>query len=212
MLIRKVGTVRCTVGEGPLWDAETGSLYFVDLVGQKLWHLDPANEDFRSFAMPGFAITATHDRTGRLLVVLADGLYALDTQNGSLTLVTRPDLPAGTQLNDAKVDRQGRIVALGADAALKDPIASSYSFDFDGNVRALDHGFAIGNGPCWSPDGATFYSADSVAKVIYAYDYDTATGAVANRRLFADTADLGGIPDGATVDTRGNIWMAMCGA
>jgi sugar lactone lactonase YvrE len=45
---------------------------------------------------------------------------------------------------------------------------------------------------------------------IYAYDYDIDTGEVANRRLFADTRSLGGIPDGATVDVDGLMWMAIC--
>jgi sugar lactone lactonase YvrE len=33
---------------------------------------------------------------------------------------------------------------------------------------------------------------------------------VSNRRLFANTRELGGIPDGATVDRDGLMWMAIC--
>jgi sugar lactone lactonase YvrE len=37
----------------------------------------------------------------------------------------------------------------------------------------------LGNGPCWSPDNRTFYHADSLRHLIYAYDYDLATGRAA---------------------------------
>jgi sugar lactone lactonase YvrE len=33
-----------------------------------------------------------------------------------------------------------------------------------------------------------------------------------NRRVFAETGALGGIPDGATIDSAGRMWMAICGA
>ena len=47
--------------------------------------------------------------------------------------------------------------------------------------------------PCWSPDNKTLYFSDSLKYHIYAYDYDVSTGDVANRRLFADTRELGEI-------------------
>jgi sugar lactone lactonase YvrE len=61
------------------------------------------------------------------------------------------------------------------------------------------------NGLAFSPDGRTLYHADTPTKTIWACDYDTATGAVENQRLFASVdegGDAGG-PDGATVDAEG---------
>ena len=62
----------------------------------------------------------------------------------------------------------------------------------------------------WSPDGRTFYFAESFAHVIHAYDFDPATGALANRRDFArvDPA-TGAFPDGLTVDAQGFVWNAQ---
>jgi sugar lactone lactonase YvrE len=57
-----------------------------------------------------------------------------------------------------------------------------------------------------------FYFADSMHHVIYAYDYDADSGTVTNRREFAKTEALGGIPDGATVDRDGRLWCALCNA
>jgi sugar lactone lactonase YvrE len=73
-------------------------------------------------------------------------------------------------------------------------------------------GVTISNGPCWSPDGGTFYFTDSAAKIVSAFDYDLETGTLSNRRVFADTSTYPGVPDGATVDAEGFYWMAICGA
>ena len=76
-------------------------------------------------------------------------------------------------------------------------------------VRKLDSGVTFSNSPCFSPDGRTLYFADSFLYSLYAYDYDPETGEVSNRRLFADTRPLGGMPDGSTVDADGLVWMAV---
>lgn len=212
MQIRRVGDVRCKVGEGPIWDAATDELMFVDLVGQVLWTYRESDERTTSIAMPQMIAAASRDALSRLIVVLADGFYLVDEDAENVTPIIKPALALGTQFNDAKVDPWGRFVAGAADQGMKNAIASIHSLQGDGSVTEIDTGFTIANGPCWSPGGATFYCADSIAKRIYAYDYDGTTGTTANRRVFAETEALGGIPDGATVDADGNVWMAMCGA
>jgi sugar lactone lactonase YvrE len=46
-------------------------------------------------------------------------------------------------------------------------------------------------------------------KVLYAYDYDGASGQVSNKRAFAETAELGGVPDGSAVDADGVVWVSI---
>ena len=53
------------------------------------------------------------------------------------------------------------------------------------------------------------YFADSHVHTIFAYDYDIETGAIGERRVFADTKDRAGVPDGASVDADGFLWVAM---
>jgi L-arabinonolactonase len=112
-----------------------------------------------------------------------------------------------TRMNDGKVDRQGRFLAGAMDYEEREPLAGLYRLDPDLSVTQLETGIAVSNGPCWSPDGRTFYFADTWARRIWAYDYDTATGALLSRRIFADfEGHLRGFPDGATVDAEGGVW------
>jgi sugar lactone lactonase YvrE len=75
--------------------------------------------------------------------------------------------------------------------------------------QRMDHPFTVANGLDWSPDGRTFYFADSAAGAIYAYDFDPAPGTLAHRRVFAMVDPADGRPDGLTVDAEGCVWSAL---
>ncbi len=75
-------------------------------------------------------------------------------------------------------------------------------------MTKLEDGIIVSNGPCWSPDGKTFYFTDSWSGEISAYDYDLATGDISNKRTFAKMTEAGGGFDGATVDAEGGVWSA----
>src|SRR6185295_7825057 len=49
---------------------------------------------------------------------------------------------------------------------------------------------------------------DSKVPVIWAYDYDTATGAISGRRIVARPTEEVGRPDGAATDEDGFYWSA----
>ncbi|MEJ7561421.1 MAG: SMP-30/gluconolactonase/LRE family protein [Ilumatobacteraceae bacterium] len=49
--------------------------------------------------------------------------------------------------------------------------------------------------------------ADTLAQAVYAYPYDASAGAVGDRRVFADHAQLDGAPDGAAAD--GGVWTCV---
>jgi sugar lactone lactonase YvrE len=87
-----------------------------------------------------------------------------------------------------------------------------YRHDGNGRSPSLQlEELIVPNGLAFSPDGRTMYLSDSHPSVqaIWAFDYDTATGTPANRRLFADMNPLPGRPDGAAVDADGCYWI--CG-
>jgi sugar lactone lactonase YvrE len=60
----------------------------------------------------------------------------------------------------------------------------------------------------WSLDHRTMYFTDTLRQAIFAYDYDTATGTIENRRPFIEVDPSEGRPDGMVVDSEGCIWSA----
>lgn len=55
------------------------------------------------------------------------------------------------------------------------------------------------------------YFTDSPTKNIFAYDYDSASGAISNRRVFFHVEDEEGVPDGHAQDVDGFLWVAING-
>jgi len=212
MKIRRLDVPQCSVGEGPVWDVGSQRLYWIDIIGKSVFCLDPVSGAIEQWSVPKIIGSMAIDLGGNAIVALADGVYRLILATGECRLLaSSPDLNEQVQLADGKVDRRGRFIVGSSDRTMKESRGRLYALDPGAHtLRVIDTDIVLSNGPCWSPDDRIFYHADSVRKQIYAYDYDLATGTVANRRPFASTVDLGGIPDGATVDAEGHVWSAIC--
>jgi L-arabinonolactonase len=197
------------LGEGPLWDVTEQRLYWIDSLGAKVHSCNAAGGERRSWSVPEHIGSLALREAGGAIVSLRDGFYTLDFGTGACRKLVDPDPgKPRIRMNDGKVDRQGRFVAGYMDYQESDPLCSVFRLDPGGTVTALDSGIICSNGPCWSPDGRTFYFADTGTKEIWAYDYEPATGAATSRRTFCSFPAVGlkGLPDGATVDAEGFLW------
>lgn len=212
MKIERVATHRCRVGEGAVWDHEGKALYFLDIYGNAVFRHDPVTGTTQSWPTPGHVGALALRESGGAVLALTDSLYTLDFATGATARIAGPAFtnPRVT-INDGAADRAGRFVFGGCSAGLEDPqpVGGLYALGADRRIVELDHGTHQSNSHCFAPDGRTLYAADSFVKTLYAYDYDPATGQVANKRVFAETSGLGGVPDGSAVDADGVVWVSV---
>jgi sugar lactone lactonase YvrE len=73
----------------------------------------------------------------------------------------------------------------------------------------MERNIGISNGLGWSPDDRLMYFTDTLARTIYVYDFDVDEGVIRNRRVFAQSPDNMGVPDGLAVDSEGFVWSAQ---
>lgn len=205
-----IGKRRDRLGESPVWDDRCARLWWVDSISQRIFCADADGDRLESWSTPSMVGSIALTDHG-LLAALRDGFYAFDPDSGTFDPIDRPEADNGVvRFNDGKADRQGRFLcgtmrfggAEGAPGKL-------YRLDPDGRSTVLETGLGVSNGLCFSPAGDKLYFADSLAMAIWAYDYDGATGAATNRRTLFDTRAVASAPDGATVDSRGNLWVAL---
>lgn len=212
MRIEIVVDVKTTLGEGPVWDVEQQRLYWIDSFDGRVLRCTEDGRELRAWDVgQKIGSMALRKNGDAAIVALQNGLYNLDLPTGDLELIVDPEPGRpNNRLNDGKVDRQGRFIVGSMDTQEDQASAKLYRLDPDLSLHTLDEGIIVSNGPCWSPNGETFYFADTWSGEIWAYDYDNATGAVANRRTFAmvDTS-TGGAADGCTVDAEGCLWQAL---
>jgi sugar lactone lactonase YvrE len=210
MRIEVLVDVKTTLGEGPLWDVEEQRLYWIDSFDGRVFRCTEDGREVRAWDVPQKIGSMCLRKNGGAVVSLQRGWHFLDFESGEVELIhdPEPDRP-NNRINDGKVDRQGRFVAGSMDTMEEGPNGALYRMDPDHRVTKLESGIIVSNGPCWSPDGRTFYFTDSWSGQISAYDYDLETGAIANKRAFARMTYEGGGFDGATVDAEGCVWSAI---
>lgn len=143
------------------------------------------------------------------------GFALWNEPSAALTFLADPEADhPETRFNDGAVDPAGRFWAgtmLEGSEDWDSAPGNLYRLDPDLTLTRMETGVAISNGIGWSPDCKTMYFTDSPRQVIYAYDYDLLTGAIANRRPFIHTPGEASVPDGLTVDSEGCIWSARWG-
>ncbi len=208
--IKCVLDAKAELGEGPVWSAEEQALYWVDILAPSLNWLKPATGETRSWPLPQSVGSFGLREKGGAVLALRNGFHHFDFDSGELTFICDPesDKP-GNRFNDGKVSPDGRFWAGTMDEEqLKRPTGALYRLDPDGSCHKMVEDLIVSNGLAWTADGRTMYHSDSKGKVIYAYDYDTTSGAIANRRVIAQPNEDVGRPDGAAVDVEGYYWSA----
>jgi len=205
---------KALLGEGPIWDARTQTLYWIDILNKRVYC-----EGDILIELDDFIGCIAPRANGGLILALSgansadEGRFAsLELDSAKLTSLASPENePSTNRFNDGKCDPRGRFLAGTMDLGESEPTGSLYSFDGKSITKLLPN-VTISNGMTWSPDHKTFYYIDTPTRKVMAFDYDVESGAIANPRLAVHIHDLSlGWPDGMTSDTQGNLWIAMWG-
>jgi sugar lactone lactonase YvrE len=201
-----VSDFQCDTGENPLWHPLERCLYWTDITRGRLFRYHPeakrSEPCYRGEPVGGFTIQAD----GALLLFMARGAIA-EWRGGKMRYIIEeiPEERAG-RFNDVIADPAGRVFC-GTMPTPSHP-GRLYRLDPDGSLHRLLEGVGIPNGMGFTPDRRGLYFTDSSARHIYLFDYDGRTGAIANRRVWLQTPEAAGVPDGMTVDAQGGVWSA----
>ncbi|MGO4893160.1 SMP-30/gluconolactonase/LRE family protein [Paraglaciecola sp.] len=85
-----------------------------------------------------------------------------------------------------------------------------YRVNTELSVEKIISNINIANGIAWSSDASLFYLANSALQTIFQCDFNNATDAISNKRIYASTI-TNVFPDGASVDSKYNLWSANWG-
>ncbi|MEO8313721.1 MAG: SMP-30/gluconolactonase/LRE family protein [Pseudomonadota bacterium] len=205
-----VWPLAAVLGEGPMWQAAESTLWFVDIKGRQIHALNDRTGERRSFATPEFAAFIFGKSRGEMICGLRSGLFDFDPASGRFELIMKVDAEhAANRLNDGYVDAQGRLWFGTMDDEGRQQTGSLYRLTGTSLAR-MDSGYVITNGPAMSPDDCVLYHVDTLQQCVYAFDVD-AQGGLSRKRQFVTISETGVYPDGPTVDSAGNVWIALFG-
>ena len=207
--------MNCVIGEGPVWDERDQTLYFIDLLGGKIYHKAETLEKLDVGETVG--CIALRERGG-MIAGLKSGWYFMDFPSGKREFISWPEGDrTGSRFNDGKADPAGRMwsgtmpTTLDTGEGEAGPDSALYSLDQKLNVKQMASGIIQGNGMAWTADTKQFYFIDTQSRHVLGFDYDIGTNVLTNQRIAVTVPEKDGIPDGMTIDDEGRLWIALWG-
>jgi len=202
-----IADTMCATGENPLWHPDEQALYWIDIPPGKLYRFDPETESHELVFDAGRTIGGfTLEADGSLLLFMDRGTIGR-WRDGTLDIVI-DELPLAShsRFNDIIADPEGRVFAGVVETGTES--GRLLRLEKGKEPTLIMDGLTIPNGLGFTPDLTGLYFTDSYQRRVHLFDYDRASGALRNRRIWLQTPEDGGLPDGMTVDANGDVWSA----
>jgi len=207
--IRCVWPLEARLGEGPCWSAGENALWFVDIFSKAIHRFDVAAETAQSWPAPGKVSFILPEQRGNFIVGLP-GAVARFRPSEFEILARVEEQYAENRLNDAAIDRVGRLWFGSMDERAQTKCAALYRWGGEPAPVQMDFGYCISNGPAFSPDNRFFYVTETLDRIIYRFEVEN-DGRLRRKTRFIQFRESDGYPDGTTIDAEGCLWVAFYG-
>ena len=176
-----IANYKCTTGEGPLWHDSEKVLYWVDIPNGHLYRYDPSSNTHGlvftgppDAAIGGFTI----QQDGALLFFMERGRVIRWANGETHTIIQGLDGEEDSRFNDVIAAPNGTVFC-GTMPTDSHP-GTLYHLDLKGEMTKVINDVGISNGLGFSNDENVMYYTDSVARKIYAFDFNHFTSAISN--------------------------------
>ncbi len=197
----------CSLGEGPLWHPEREQFFWFDINAHRLFTRPDHGQKMWQFGE--YVTAAGWVSRDQLLVASETALSLFDIVSGQHEKLCdlEADNPA-TRANDGRADPFGGFW-IGTMCKNKSPDAGAIYRYYRGELRQLYAPWSIPNAISFTPDGTGAYFADTPQGKIWHQRLDTQGWPKGEPELFLDLSLDHYRPDGAVVDSTGNLWCAQ---
>jgi sugar lactone lactonase YvrE len=201
-----------SLGEGPVWDSVRKTICWADIINGKIHEFDPSSKSHSIIQVNEMVGSFAVCTNGDFVAALEHGFSFIDRNSGEKTFIGDPESgQPENRFNDGKCDPAGRFWAGSMSFNTTDASGHLYLLDNNHGIHKRINDITISNGLDWSLDYKTFYYIDTPTFQVDAFDYDNATGEIANRRKAINIPREEGFPDGMCIDMEGMLWIAHWG-
>lgn len=201
--------INSCVGEGPLWDDRSQTLFWIDVLDGKVFNFNPITQKNGEIEIGKHVGAIALTDASEIVAAARDEIVSIDLSNSSITSVVRVINNERFRFNDGRVDARGRFVVGSMGYEPKPGTAALYSITLPKTIDTVLGNVGLSNGLCWSEENKKLFYIDTLTSEVAEYSYDLETGRVSNRRTVITFETSHGSPDGMTIDREGNLWVAF---
>lgn len=207
MRAKQLGLLRSELGEAPVWNAHREELSVVDIQNglHHTFHFSNGT------LVPKATFTASHKLgaaipcdDGAYLYCQADGIWRVSEKQVREHVVSLPAPKATHRINDAKLGPDGQLWFGVMDLDASRGEGSLWRVSAAGQLTKLLDQLTIPNGMDWIDD--EFWFVDGPRKAINCFTISEGMGLALKKSIPTSRT-----PDGLTIDSQGNIWVALWG-
>ncbi|WP_380054066.1 SMP-30/gluconolactonase/LRE family protein [Falsihalocynthiibacter sp. SS001] len=211
MTVWQVARRSDTLGEGMMWLPDQERIAWVDILGKAFMTAAPDGSDVRTYPQPSEIGAVLPSSAGELILVRRREVVAFDEASEDERLIWSADDMElmSNRFNDATVDPAGNLWISSMDFDAKAQTGALWRLTPGGSATKQVEGFKCLNGPAVSNDGRVLYLGDTMEGEVLSFDLDLFSGKLSNRKVFVDLKPFGGLCDGMTIDSEGNVWICQ---
>lgn len=194
---------KCILGESPIWNFFTNSLFWVDILDKKIY-------EYNDYKIKKYKLDKKPTSIGvidftKIFLTLEDSVGTYDFRDQKYHEIQKIDLADGVRLNDGKCDRKGIYWVGGMDENNHKNFLYKYK---NKTLNPILGSIGISNGLAWNKDNTKMYFSDSHSREIYSFDYTNENPDCRNL-LYKSPDDS--TPDGATIDNNDTLYSCQWG-
>jgi D-xylonolactonase len=218
--IRCIVKSQCVLGESPVWCATKKTLYWVDILDNKIYTYNFELEKIDSWNVPEHIGFLVIKKNGSLIGGLKSGLHHITLNNDGSTNTSRidriDDECIHIRFNDGTIDSKERIWCCTMDMRGKQPFGKYFCYDDALNKKIVDEGYIIANGPALDSEECLLYTVETCGnkeftKGVYVAEISHDALVKKNKKLLIDWSKRASFPDGIVVDRNDNLWIGEFG-
>lgn len=201
-----------TLGEGCIWDTESSSLIWVDIMDCKINQFLPNNRQNNEYLFDYHVGTVALTAHGKWMFTQENRIMIFDPITISITCHTSVVFDSDKiRFNDGKCNPGGFFWVGTMDYEFKEGAACLYEFNEMGKNKIILDNLTISNGMAWDIERGKYYFIDSLTYSVFEFSLDPVTFSISNKRIIYNFSITDGLPDGMTIDTDGYLWIALYG-
>ena len=201
------------IGEAATWLSDSNTLLWVDIPNGVVHFYNVSKKEFSEIRLPEIvsSVIPIKNNSNEVLLTMQNKLVRFDLKKKTFIKVIDFKNSPEIRANDSKASPEGRLWIGMLHQKDHNNTGSLWRVDSNLSLNKILIKQQIPNGIVWNKIGDKMYYADSGRGCIEEYTYDPISGNISNLRIAIQIPAALGVPDGMTIDSKGNLWVAHWG-